>query len=49
MARIVALIYNWWSLFALSVRLAEPHMHKEAITSRPLLLSSVEILEAPPN
>jgi hypothetical protein len=38
MARIIALIYNWWSLF---VRLAEPHMHKEAITSRPLLLSSV--------
>jgi hypothetical protein len=38
MARIIALIYNWWTLF---VRLAEPRMHKEAITSRPLLLSSV--------
>jgi hypothetical protein len=34
-ARIVALIYNWWSLF---VRLADPDQHTEAITSRPLLL-----------
>ena len=38
MARTVALIYNWWNLFA---RLAIPHKHHEAITSRPLLLSSV--------
>ena len=38
MARLIALIYNWWTLF---VRLAEPDSHKEAITSRPLLLSSV--------
>jgi len=38
MARIVALIYNWWTLF---VRLANPDSHLEAITSRPLLLSSV--------
>lgn len=38
MARMVALIYNWWNLF---VRLAIPHKHHEAITSRPLLLSSV--------
>ena len=38
MARIVALIYNWWSLF---VRLADPHQHTEAITSRPLLLYGV--------
>jgi len=30
MARIVALIYNWWSLF---VRLARPDKHLEAITS----------------
>ena len=29
MARIVALIYNWWSLF---VRLADPDQHTEAIT-----------------
>jgi hypothetical protein len=38
MARIIALIYNWWNIFA---RLAEPKKHIEAITSRPLLLSSV--------
>jgi len=35
MARITALVYNWWSLF---VRLADPRQHSEAITSRPLLL-----------
>ena len=47
-ARAVALIYdrgkslwdNWWSLF---VRLAHPDARKEAITSRPWLLSSVGI------
>jgi hypothetical protein len=38
MARFIALIYNWWSLF---VRLAEPDKHLEAITSRPLLLSAI--------
>lgn len=38
MARIIALVYNWWTLF---VRLANPDSHLEAITSRPLLLSSV--------
>lgn len=38
MARIIALIYNWWSLF---VRMANPSNHLEAITSRPLLLTSV--------
>ena len=38
MARVVALVYNWWNLF---VRLAIPEKHHEAITSRPLLLSSV--------
>ena len=37
-ARIVALIYNWWTLF---VRLADPNQHTEAITSRPLLLYGV--------
>ena len=37
-ARIVALIYNWWTLF---VRLADPDQHTEAITSRPLLLYAV--------
>ncbi len=34
MARITALVYNWWSLF---VRLADPRQHPEAITSRLLL------------
>ena len=38
MARFIALIYNWWSLFA---RLAEPAKHLEAITSRPLLPTAV--------
>lgn len=37
-ARAVALIYNWWSLF---VRLASPDARREAITSRPWLMSSV--------
>lgn len=38
MARMIALIYNWWNLF---VRLAVPDKHLEAITSRPLLLHGV--------
>lgn len=38
LARIVALIYNWWSLFT---RLAIPKRHTEATTSRPLLLHGV--------
>jgi hypothetical protein len=37
-AQAVALIYNWWSLF---VRLANPDARREAITSRPWLMSSV--------
>lgn len=37
-ARIVALVYDWWNLFA---RLAEPDKHLEAITSRPLLLTAI--------
>lgn len=37
-ARGVALIYNWWSLF---VRLANPEARREAITSRPWLMSSI--------
>ena len=37
-ARNIALIYNWWSLF---VRLADPSLRREAITSRPLLLHAV--------
>ena len=38
LAGTVALAYNWWSLFA---RLADPDHHREAITSRPLLLSAI--------
>jgi hypothetical protein len=38
MARIAALVFNWWSLFA---GLAFPDKHSEAITSRPLLLHAV--------
>ena len=38
MARMVALVYNWWTLF---VQLAQPHKHFEAISSRPLLLHGV--------
>ncbi len=37
-ARMIALIYNWWSLF---VRLVEAEKHFEAIVSRPLLLNGV--------
>ena len=37
-ARAVALVYNWWSLF---VRLANPEARREAVTSRPWLMSSV--------
>ena len=38
MARCVALVFNWWNLF---VRLADPDRHREAITSRPLLLQAI--------
>jgi hypothetical protein len=38
LAGMVALIYNWWSLF---VRLADPEHHREAITTRPLLLTAI--------
>ena len=38
MARLIALVYNWWTLF---VGLADPDHHREAITSRPLLLHGV--------
>ena len=37
-AGMVALFYDWWSLFA---RLADPEHHREAITTRPLLLSAI--------
>jgi Transposase DDE domain group 1 len=38
MAAAVALVFNWWNLF---VRLADPNHHREAITSRPLLLQAI--------
>ena len=38
MARLVAQVYNWWSLY---VGLVLPDRHAEAITSRPLLLHAV--------
>lgn len=38
MARIIALIYNWWSLYS---RLAIPNRHTEATTSRPLMLHGI--------
>jgi DDE family transposase len=38
MAGLVALFFNWWNLF---VRLADPNHHREAITSRPLLLQAI--------
>ena len=37
-ARLIALFYDWWNIF---VRLADPHLHREAITSRPLFLSAI--------
>ena len=37
-ARIIALVYNWWTIFT---RLVISHKHSESITSRPLLLYSV--------
>ena len=37
-ARLVALFYDWWNIF---VRLADPDLHREAITSRPLFLSAI--------
>jgi len=38
MARLIALVYNWWNIFT---RLAQPDRHMEAVTSRPLLLHAV--------
>jgi len=38
MARIVAQVYNWWTIYA---GLCVPERHAEAITSRPLLLYAV--------
>jgi hypothetical protein len=38
MARITALIYNWWTIY---MRLGIPDRHAEAITSRPLALHGI--------
>jgi hypothetical protein len=38
MARVNALIYNWWTIF---MRLGIPDKHAEAITSRPLALHGI--------
>jgi Transposase DDE domain group 1 len=38
MARLIALVYNWWTLY---VRLADPNHHHEALTTRSLLLNAV--------
>jgi hypothetical protein len=38
MARLIALVYNWWNVFT---RLAQPDRQLEAVTSRPLLLHAV--------
>jgi len=38
MARMTALIYNWWTVF---MRLGIPERHAEAITSRPLALHGI--------
>jgi hypothetical protein len=37
-ARLNALVYDWWNIF---VRLVDPNLHREAITSRPLFLSAI--------
>jgi Transposase DDE domain group 1 len=37
-ARLLALFYNWWNIF---VRLADPTLHREAVTSRPLFLTAI--------
>jgi len=37
-ARLNALVYDWWNIF---VRLADPNLHREAITSRPLFLTAI--------
>jgi hypothetical protein len=38
MGRIIALVYNWWTIF---MRLGIPEKHAEAITSRPLALHGI--------
>ena len=38
MARIITQVYNWWTLY---VRWIDPSKHREAITSRPMMLYGV--------
>jgi hypothetical protein len=38
MARVVTQVYNWWTLYT---RWIDPEKHREAITSRPLMLYAV--------
>jgi hypothetical protein len=38
MGRIIALVYNWWTIF---MRLGIPDKHAEAVTSRPLALHGI--------
>ena len=38
MAKMIALVYNWWTIYS---RLIDPNAHREAITTRPLLLQAV--------
>ena len=40
MARIIALVYNWWNLFVRMTN-SEDDSYLEAITSKPLLLTGV--------
>ena len=44
MARIVALVFNWWSLW---VRLAVPGRHTDAVKNRPALVFGLRIRELP--
>jgi len=43
MARMIGLVYNWWTLFVRTINADEDGAdgHQEAITSRPLLLTSI--------
>jgi hypothetical protein len=43
MARITALIYNWWTIF---MRLGIPDKHAEAVSSRPLALHGIAWVRA---
>ena len=38
MARLIAIVSNWWNVFT---RLADPHAHREPVTSRPAYLNVV--------